>query len=98
MQDEGSSRMSLATPPIPAAGASPIDPSDTAPAAPTRLQLATRSGRVVVGGGIVLLILLVSFVSLWWTLDRESAFYYARQVSDAVRQAPRVGALVDWFG
>jgi oligopeptide transport system permease protein len=58
---------------------------------------ALRSGRVVVGGGVLLVILLLCLATLPWTLGGETGLY-AAQDADAVRQPPRGTSPVAWFG
>jgi oligopeptide transport system permease protein len=55
--------------------------------------MALRSGRVVVGGGILVFVFLLSLVTLPWTLNRDSALYYDRQESAVVRFPPLTGAV-----
>ena len=58
---------------------------------------AMRSGRVVVGGGVLLVILLLCVGTLPWTLGGDPGLY--AQLSDtAARQPPELRPLVAWFG
>src|SRR5687767_3804600 len=66
--------------------------------APGRWRMAIRSGRVLAGGGIVLVILLMCLATMVYTLDPESSLYYARIYPEHVRQEPRSGELRGWFG
>src|SRR5688572_30803326 len=60
--------------------------------------LAGQSGRVIVGGGIVLAILAVCVLTLPWTLRRASGMYYDRQTDALVRQPPKISPSASWFG
>src|SRR5438477_13125643 len=57
-----------------------------------------RSGRVVVGGGILLLCVLVSVLTLPLTVDRDSPWYFDAQNSDINRQPPQRSPAVRMFG
>ena len=46
-----------------------------------------RSGRIVIGGGVLLAIVLVALVTLPWTLDSDKDFYFNRQDSTLARGA-----------
>ncbi len=56
-----------------------------------------RSGRVVVGGGILMTVVLLCLISLFWTTQSESAWYYNRQDEKLSRVAPMTSA-AGWFG
>jgi oligopeptide transport system permease protein len=56
-----------------------------------------RSGRIVVGGGILLTVVLVCLLSLFWTTRPDSAWYYNRQDEKLSRVAPTVNG-AGWFG
>jgi oligopeptide transport system permease protein len=58
--------------------------------------VVARSGRVIVGGGVLLIILLFCLATLPWTLGSDSALYYAAQKYEA-RGAP-VPAVHGWLG
>jgi oligopeptide transport system permease protein len=53
--------------------------------------MAMRSGRVVIGGGILLAILLTCIVTLVWTLKHDGAMYYDKQDARVVRFTPLAG-------
>ncbi|HWB52584.1 MAG TPA: ABC transporter permease [Tepidisphaeraceae bacterium] len=57
-----------------------------------------RSGRIVFGGGILLIIALICLCSLPITLNPNSAFYYDQQNKDLVRLAPAMKHAAQWFG
>jgi oligopeptide transport system permease protein len=57
-----------------------------------------RSGRVVVGGGILLAIVLCSIISIPWTLSRESGLYYNLQNRELARVGPTSASVAGWFG
>ena len=59
-------------------------------------SLVGKSGRVIVGGGVLLIILLLCLATLPWTLRSDSSLYYAGQTGDA-RGAP-VAKSGGWFG
>jgi ABC-type dipeptide/oligopeptide/nickel transport system permease subunit len=59
-------------------------------------SIILRSGRVLVGGGFLLIILLLCLATLPWTLGSKSSLYYASQTGDA-RGAP-VNKSGGWFG
>src|SRR4051794_4579183 len=92
--------MSIALPPTTdlrdpmAAGAAP---ADAAPAAAGRPRgawgMALRSGRVVVGGGVLLGILLLCLVPLPWALSPQAMGKPPRyeQQTDLARRPPRAG-------
>jgi oligopeptide transport system permease protein len=73
----------------------------TAPAVPGRPDTLARralaSGRVIVGGGILLLILLLCIGTLPLTMG-ESALYYDADNPDLARTPPLVQSLPLWFG
>src|SRR5262249_29864140 len=50
--------------------------------------LAMRSGRGVVGGGLLLTLLLFCLLTLFWTLRRDSVLYYDEQRADFARLIP----------
>ncbi|HEX8323860.1 MAG TPA: ABC transporter permease [Tepidisphaeraceae bacterium] len=53
--------------------------------------------RVYLGGGVMLGVLLVSLLSLPWTLSATSAFYYDGQAGEMVRHGP-TWSPAGWFG
>ncbi|HTL28329.1 MAG TPA: ABC transporter permease [Tepidisphaeraceae bacterium] len=58
---------------------------------------ALRSGRVVVGGGILLAIFFISLVTLPLTVREGSRWYFDDQRQDLSRHGPG-GAVTEWFG
>jgi oligopeptide transport system permease protein len=56
------------------------------------------SGRVVVGGGVLLAILLLSVVTMAWTLKPSSSMHYDQQNPDFVRRGPELSHVALWFG
>jgi ABC-type dipeptide/oligopeptide/nickel transport system permease subunit len=83
--------------------AEPVRRAVAAPAPLTRARSesvwahAMRSGRVVVGGGVLLVILLLCLGTLPWTLRGDPGLY--AQISDtAARQPPSRASIVAWFG
>ena len=79
-----------------ATAGSPIDQDvATAPPPAGRWRLVLRSRRVMIGGGIIVLILLVCLVTLPWTLKDG---LYAAQNGDAARVAPSPSRPLSWFG
>src|SRR5215210_5532141 len=91
--------MSVALPP-PATDPAAADPDAAAPADPGPRRadraanpwaMALRSGRVVVGGGVLLFILLLCLATLPWTLRAAtpgSPPLYERQASAHAREEP----------
>jgi oligopeptide transport system permease protein len=67
-----------------------------APDSLTRRMLA--SGRVTVGGGILLGILLCCIGTLPWTLRGGSSLYYNSQAPDLARTGPTISTPAGWFG
>jgi len=59
-------------------------------------SLVAKSGRVIVGGGVLLIILLFCLATLPWTLRSDSSLYYAAQTGEA-RGAPTAKP-GGWFG
>jgi ABC-type dipeptide/oligopeptide/nickel transport system permease subunit len=59
------------------------------------MRQVLRSGRVLVGGGVVLVILLACIATLWWTARAASGsrLYFDRQASAESRLAPQTGSL-----
>ena len=57
-----------------------------------------RSGRVLIGGGILLLILLLSVITLPLTVRQGTRWYYDDQRQDFNRLPPRAVAVSEWFG
>lgn len=60
-------------------------------------QRVGKSGRVLVGGGILLVVAVLCLITLPATLNSRSAFYFDRQDKDLVRAAP-ASAPALWFG
>ncbi|WP_428940883.1 ABC transporter permease [Fontivita pretiosa] len=56
------------------------------------------SGRVMIGGGIIVAIVLLSVLTLPWTLNRQSSLYFNRQNADLARAAPTSSSVAGWFG
>ena len=56
-----------------------------------------RSGRIIVGGGILLAVVLASAVSVFWTQRPQSAWYFDRQDERLSRMPPREEP-AGWFG
>ncbi len=78
---------------------SPIRIAETAEQLPTTSPWSAirRSGRVVVGGSILLLILIFCLATLFVTLRSSSSLYYAAQTGIA-RGAPSTSSVAAWFG
>jgi oligopeptide transport system permease protein len=57
-----------------------------------------RSGRVVVGGGLLLLIFLASMLTLPWTTQPGTRWYFDDQRSDRTRIAPSTSAFSELWG
>jgi oligopeptide transport system permease protein len=62
------------------------------------VRRALKSGRVVVGGGILGLVLLLCVATMPLTLSPGSPFYYDLQDKEMVRQAPSLSRMIYWFG
>src|SRR4051812_30391940 len=101
--------MSMIARPVPESGfgsGSPPPPpgtSSSSPAAPARRRrsespwaMALRSGRVAVGGGILLGIVLLCLATLPWTLHGKPGLYELPSSAN-VRQPP-AKVLTGWFG
>ena len=86
--------MTLAVPSIPAEAQTGAGAS-AAPDATWRRVL--RSGRVVVGGCILLGVMLACLLTLPWTLSAGSALFFDGQ-SEHVRQPPAGAPAAQWFG
>jgi oligopeptide transport system permease protein len=71
-------------------------PEPARPRAVTPWGVARRNGRVLIGGGMLLLIVLACLLTLPWTLGGSPAPYEA-QTSGAVRQGPGAAPRA-WFG
>ena len=66
---------------------------------PDRLwRRVARSGRVLVGGAVLLVVFLICLGTLPWTARAASSFFYDRQDSDAALHAPEVDGARLWFG
>ena len=59
---------------------------------------ALRSGRVVVGGGILLVIVLFCVATLAMTLSHSSSWSYEHQDSARARIGPSLSSPVAWYG
>jgi oligopeptide transport system permease protein len=57
-----------------------------------------RSGRVLIGGGLLLLVLVLSVITLPLTIRQGTRWYYDDQQQDLSRLAPRAAAISEWFG
>ena len=57
-----------------------------------------RSGRIVAGGSILLLVVLLSIATLPLTLNENSSWYFDLQQSDLARTGPTLHAVSGWFG
>jgi len=57
-----------------------------------------RSGRMGVGGAVLLLVILMCVLSLPWTANRSSAIYYDAQNATAALHPPALHPFSDWFG
>ena len=66
---------------------------EAAPAAPTLWGMARRSGRVMIGGGFLLGIFVLCVLTLPWTLNPNSSFYYDKQDSNVARFGPFTAAV-----
>ncbi len=55
------------------------------------------SGRLLIGGGVVLVVLVVCLFTLPLTLNTQSTFYYDQQIGEHVRQPPSA-TVTGWFG
>ena len=73
---------------------------ETRPPAPSDhlWRRVARSGRVVVGGGILLAILLACVLTLPLTLNRDSAWHFDNQRQDLARTAPELSPADMFFG
>jgi oligopeptide transport system permease protein len=81
-----------------------ISPSIAAPlprpafARDTHTARILRSGRVVWGGSILLLIVLACLLTLPWTLSSQSRLFFDRQNAQATRLPPAAEPIEHWFG
>ena len=74
----------------------PLPPAaESAPPGAWRRSL--KSGRVLVGGGILLVIVLLCLVTLPWTAGDDGPLYYNLQNSELARTAP-APEVARWFG
>jgi oligopeptide transport system permease protein len=71
-----------------AVAATSFSPSHCLPDVDHVWRRVLRSGRVLVGGGFIALLLLVCLSYLPWTLQDSSPIYYNRQDQSAVRHTP----------
>ena len=69
----------------------------TAPARDGTIHRMLKSGRVVVGGGILLAITLLCVVTLPWTMRDTNALYMNLQNADLARHPPG-SSMAMWFG
>ncbi len=99
--------MTSLTTPVSAVSASPAMPTVRS-RSQSPWAMALRSGRVVVGGGVLLAIILACVVTLAWTVVRPTVVIdgektsqsapYEAQDSTAVRKAPTFKPVGGWFG
>lgn len=73
----------------------PLPPQTAAPIGAWRRSL--QSGRVLVGGGILLAVMGLCVATLPWTLSEQSGLYYDGQNAELNRLAP-TAELSRWFG
>jgi oligopeptide transport system permease protein len=74
-----------------------VSPSDLAVSVrPRRRGLANR--RAAIGGGILLLVFLVCLVTLPWSLNPKSNFYFDLQHQNAAQLPPQSSTVWMWFG
>ncbi len=57
-----------------------------------------RSGRVLIGGGLLLFILILNIVTLPLTVRQGTRWHYDNQRQDLPRHPPSSGAATEWFG
>jgi len=76
----------------------PIDSPPAAVPVDNVLRRLLGSGRIIIGGGILLLILLASIVTLPWTLRDGQTLYYDNQRSALVREPPSTQQFWRVFG
>lgn len=62
------------------------------------IRRALRQTRVVVGGGMLLLIFGACLLSLPWTLGKSSSIYYDAQYKIEALSGPELGSPIQWFG
>lgn len=62
------------------------------------MRRALKSGRIVVGGGILIVVILACLASLHWTLNPQSSLYYDQQNTALVRLPPSSTQFSQWFG
>ena len=75
----------------------PID-TDLEAHGPGLFRRVWRSGRMLVGGSMLLLILVLCTVTLPWTLPNTNRLGYDAQALDLARHAPELAQLSMWFG
>ncbi len=64
----------------------------------TALRRIFRSGRVLVGGGILLCVIVACLATLPMTLSSGSLWYFDAQRPDLVRMAPTTSSMALWWG
>jgi oligopeptide transport system permease protein len=74
------------------------DPQPTAAPPIARTRSLLRSGRIIVGGGLLAAMLLVCLLSLFWTANSNSNFYYDAQHANESLTPPRITPLWVLFG
>lgn len=72
--------------------------ADAVPAPDNALRRILRSGRVLVGGGILLLVIIACIATLPMTLSSGSLWYFDAQRADLVRMAPTTASMALWWG
>lgn len=88
--------MSIAARSILDASTSPSRLDDNAPDALWRRL--RRSGRIVIGGGVLLLMVLACLLSLALTLNKKNSLYFDFQRPEMARVEPQAGQPWLWFG
>jgi oligopeptide transport system permease protein len=84
---------------LPADTALEIPPAAGRAAAPDDVwQRLMKSGRGVVGGGVILIVLVACVVSLAWTANPTSTLYFDHQDDARSLAPPDAGSPRDWFG
>jgi ABC-type dipeptide/oligopeptide/nickel transport system permease subunit len=78
--------------------ATPFAPSRGLPEVDHLWRRVLRSGRVLIGGGFVAVLLMVCLTYLPWTLKEASPIFYNRQDQTAVRHAPSSQSQALLFG
>ena len=74
----------------------PIPPAAEA-AAPGAFRRSLQSGRVLIGGGILLVVVVICVATLPWTTNDGSSLYYDLQNASMIRKPPAANVAM-WFG